>query len=425
MQFSRPFFIYINIIFLCTSLLSLSAMAAEEARLLPNGIKRLRVVGASARTVDQRFTDNGSLANLGGANRSVTIRDLVKADNSGQLGRLVSGLNSLKQGLGDSLYTANLYQDISLQQNIYGFAFETGISPRWNLGARFRVVQRSLRTNFRVDSQNNAGLIKASIEAGAAAPAELVNGLATVSQFNQSFFEQTLFASKGYEIPQSFDRTQLGYTEVGAKYAVYRDENWATSLLGGVRLPTGTNESLTNPLDKGTGSNYWGVGLQGFQEWSPNSTLSLGTAAKYEYYFSDTRRRAVPRDENDALPSLLASDGQVQDVKRKPGGKFDAEFATTLKFFEDAFSVWGAYQYSRKAKDQFSGPGNLYYSGLEKETNYWATFAEVGVEYSTIPAFRKQAFFMPLQLSLLYNTALAGRNTPDAEFARVDLKVYF
>jgi len=45
---------------------------------------------------------------------------------------------------------------------------------------------------------------------------------------------------------------------------------------------------------------------------------------KWLYNFADTRLRAIPRDSNDSLPSLLAEDDQVQNTTRKQGNRISA-----------------------------------------------------------------------------------------------------
>ena len=389
---------------------------------MPKGISRVRFAGVNARTVTGKFNENGERGSLGGANQTITMAKLAAANP--QVAMLRDNLNAFADGLGDNLYTGNLYQDISVQQRIYGAAFEYGLSERWNFGVRFRVVEQHIRSGLTVDATNNAGSVRRLVQGNAATVAALDAGLVQVSNFDQTFWENTLFRSKGYDAPSDKDLTSLGYTEAGVKYLIYKNDWYLMSTLGGVRLPTGRDESLTNPLDRGTGGNYWGAAAQWQQEFVASSALSFGTSARYDYYFKDTKKKAVPKNEDDVLPSLLPGDGQVQTVKRKPGNRVEAELSSTLKLGEQ-FSVWGAYQYQRKVKDDYSGPGNLYYAGLEKNTDFEATNGETGVEFSTIQLYRKKKFAMPMQVALTYNTTLSGYNTADASYGRVDLKFYF
>jgi hypothetical protein len=400
------------------------ASAAEEARLLPAGINRIRVVGVGASTVTRKLNDDGFYTSLGGANQTVNMK--IMAAGNPKLNELRKTVNSLLgNGAGDNLYTANLYQDISAQQQIMGTAYEYGLSERWNIGVRLRFVRQTVRSSLRVEAVNNAPALRSSIAATSAGNSELDAGLAQVAALDTNAWENIIFRDKGYDAPSEFTRSNLGYTEVGAKYKIVEGDWHYSSALFGVRVPTGKNPSLKNPLDAGSGANYWGAGLQLFQDFYLSKTLTLSAAAKYEYYPTHTRTLAVPKDANDTLPSLLPEAGQVQNVKRKVGGLIDAEVSTTYEFEGKFVSLWAAYQYRKKAEDRFSGPGDLFYSGLSRGTKLEAFFGETGISFSTISLYRKKKFAVPMVMSVLYNTTLSGFNTPDASYTRVDMKFYF
>lgn len=404
------------------------ALAKETAKVLPAGIRRARVVGVVTGEVNETFNENGDLQGLSyNLNRSVTVSDLAaNADPATQakLQTLMSSLNTLDAGLGAQLSNSNLYSDFRLQQKIYLGAFEYGLTDRVSLGLRLPVIKRSVRNKFDVNTINNAAAINAAL---GTLSAPMSAGLFDFGnkQLDANFFSNALFTSKGYEAPKDFEKTQVGDLEMGAKYNFYRNDTLFLTGLVGARAPTGARASLTNPFDKGTSKEAWGVAGQLLQEIQVTRSLSLAGAAKYGYNFADTRERAVPKNEQDSLPSLLAQDGQVQQVTRKMGSTLETELSAGYKFAGDKFGLWTAYQYSQKGEDTFSGPGNLYYKGMSKNTDWALHAGEVGVEFSTIPMFRKGSFALPMEVSLLYNTPLKGRNTPMASYARMDLMLYF
>lgn len=399
------------------------AFSAEEARILPKGISRVRFVGVQANEVTRKFNERGEVGPIGGANMTLGMNELAARD--GRVGQLRDFLNAMSSGAGDELYTGNIYQDIAVQQRIFGAAFEYGISSRWNFGIRFRVIEQSIRTGLRSDATNNASNLLNRMRANGPVPPEAEAGLQQIANFNTAYWENAIFASQGYDVPSNLDRTDFGYTEAGVKYLIYQNDWYATSALTGVRIPTGRDESLTNPLDRGTGGNYWGTALQWLQEFNPTAWLTFSSSAKYDYYFRDTKIRAVPKNENDKLPSLLPQNGQVKSVKRKPGDLLATEVAASYKFPGNKFSVFGAYQYNVKARDKYTGPGDLHYAGLSRFTDYRSTNAEFGGEFSTIMMYRQQKFPVPMQVGMLYNMTLTGKNVPDTKFGRVDLKFYF
>ena len=400
------------------------AFALEEPKILPKGIKRFRMVGVTAKEVSTKFNKNGQVASLGGANRTVTINDL--ATKNPDLKRLVNGLNALQAGLGDNLYTGNLYQNISVQQNIYGMAFEWGIAEKWNIGIRARVVERNAKTSFSVvQNQNNSGIVLNKLQKNASLTPGLAKGLAAVNDFNTSFFERALFTDRGYQAPRNFKKTQLGYTELGAKYQIVANESSVSSVLLGVRLPTGQDPVLDNPLDKGTGGNFWALGTEVAYRYNVTEFIGLQGAVKGKYFFTKKKDIAVPLDASDALPSLLPEDNQVRSVSHTQGVETESELATILNIPGNAFKLWGAFQYKTGGTDKFEGEGDLFYGGLSNDSNYNASATEFGAGYSTIQSFREGKFFLPMQIEALYNNTFAGKNIPKSAYVRVDLKVYF
>lgn len=396
--------------------------------MLPKGVRRFRVVGVVTGDVKDTFNENGDLQGLSHSlNRSVSLSDLrnnADSEKRAQIDQLVTTLNGLQAGLGNQLLASggNLFSEVSMRQQIYMPAFEYGLSDNISLGVRIPIVKRSARVSFSATQSDLARQIKGQV--GNLNPA-LTSGLESLAGFDTGFYEAKLFTDKGYEAPRDFDKTQLGDLELGGKLNFHKDEYRASTIQLGFCAPTGAKTNMRNPFDKGNSRETWGMAGQFFQEFYPIKPLTLGAAAKLSVFLPDAKERAVPKDANDSLPSLRPQDGQVQQVRRQRGSQVDAEVSSELKLFGDAVAVWGAYQYAQKAADKFSGSGNLYYDGLGKNSEWNATTGEAGVGYSTIPAFRKKQFKVPLEVTLLYSKTLGGKNTPLSSYARMDLMVYF
>ncbi len=419
---------FLTFIALLASPLGEQALARESARVLPAGIYRARLVGVVTSDVSETFNEKGQSQSLAySLNRSLTVNDLsANADPvTGQkLQTLITSLNTLDPGLGTKLANSavNLYSDLSVQQQISLFALEKGFTDRLSLGIRAPIIRRSVRNRFSVDPNQTAAAISGVV---GEISADVQAGLGNLAALDTASFENSLFTAKGYQSPRDFEKTQLGDVEFGGKYNFYRTDELYSSVLLGVGAPTGAKAELANPFDKGNSKEAWCYAVQLLQEVYPTKGLTFGGAAKMGYSLKDKRDRAVPKNESDSLPSLLPQDGKVQNVTRQRGRQFESELSAHYKFGGDKFGVWSAYQYSSKATDRYTGPGNLYYLGLEKNSDWSLQAGEVGLEFSTIPLFRKGSFKVPLEVSLLYNHALEGKNTPRASYTRMDLMVYF
>lgn len=409
-------------------IVSADAFARETPRVLPKGVHRARLVGVVTSDVSETFNERGQSQSLAySLNRSLTVNDLAAnadAATGQKLQTLMLSLNTLESGLGTKLGNSavNLYSDLSVQQQISLFAFEKGVTDRLSLGIRAPIIRRTVRNRFWVDPNQTANAISGVV---GELSADVKAGLGNLAALDTASFENTLFASKGYSTPKDFEKTQLGDVEFGGKYNFFRTDQLYSSVLLGFAAPTGAPADLQNPFDKGNSKEAWSYAVQMLQEVYPTRNLTFGGAAKIGYSLKDTRERAVPKNENDSLPSLLPQDGQVQSVTRQRGAQFESELSAHYKFAGDKFGIWSAYQHSSKTKDSFSGPGSLYYSGLEKNTDWALQAGEFGVEFSTIPLFRKGSFKVPLEVSLLHNRAFDGKNTPRVSYTRMDFMVYF
>ncbi len=398
--------------------------AAETAKVLPKNIFRARLVGIQTEEFKQKFNENGQLEDFSRSmNRSLTTRDFVSKNP--KLGALVQAMNNVRSGSGDSLMNANLYSEFSLQVNTLLPALEYGLTDTVSLGIRIPIVKRKVHANFRAENINNATALQQ--QCAGICPAEVSEGLRQVGALNMNtaYFENAIFTEKGYETPHDFEKTEAGDLEFGVKYNFYKKERFYATVQIGARAPTGSSPSMTNVYDKGSGNGSWAAGLQTFQEYEATSYLNLGASQKVTHNFADKHARAVPRDSEDSLPSLRPEDDQVEDVKREQALLFETELSSTVFLMEKSISLSGAYQYLSKGADRYSGNKNLYYEGLAKNTAQERSAAELGMGYSTIPAFRKKKFSVPLEVQALYNMALSGVNVPDYSYVRMDMIVYF
>lgn len=401
------------------------AWAHETPLLIPKGISRARVVGVLTETIQNKFDSQGDVHGItSNLNRSVTTADFISKQP--ELGTLVGVLNNLEPGLGQKMLNANLYSNFKVNASIVMPAFEYGISDRLTVGVRLPIVRKSVSHEFTAQSVNNALAIAQGL--GGLSP-EIQAGLAKVGSLslNNEFFEQSLFTSKGYLAPRSFETTDIGDLEWGAKFQTLKTNSIQQSMTLGLRAPTGRVGAIDNPFDTGSGNGAWATLLQADQALFLGENFQIGCMGKLTFHFEDERRRAVPKDAFDSLPSLMASDGQVQNVTRRQPVKWDTEVYTGYKLFGQTFEIWTAYLFTAKGKDDFEGAASdrLYYPGLAVGTDQVLHSWSVGIEFSTIPWFRAKTFAIPMQLYAFYNTPLSGKNVNLGPFGRMDLKFYF
>ena len=402
-------------------------LASESAMVLPEGRFRVRAVGVFTGPVSQSFNSEGELELLSHSmNRSVTLED-IRSQNS-SLDQLASAVGSFDPGLENELLNTNLEMNGSLSIRSYLMAVEYGVTKDITIGIRAPIVYRGATASFDAQSVNNAEYVAQKI-GGVIQDSAVDDGLKQLAnqKFDKAFFEKAVFSSKGYDVPSDFEKTEIGDAEFGMKWNFLKNSKWSLSALWGGRAPTGSTASLTNLLDQGSGNGAWATALQLFQDYEVASWVTVGSAQKITAHFQDTRERAVPLDEADSLPSLLPENGQVENVTRKQSPKLETELSGTFyPFGSRTISFWSAYQYRYKSNDEFTGPTpGKRYDLLSEGTEYVTHYGEIGVGYSSIPAFIAKKMAVPFEIKALFNTPLRGKNSTLVSYGRLDLIVYF
>lgn len=398
--------------------------AAETASVLPSNIMRARLVSVFTEQIIDSYDKSGKQKGLSHSlNQNLDMKAYAKMNPD--LGKLAQALNALEPGLGNNLLNTQLYSEttMSVRQNLA--ALEYGASEKLTFGIRVPIVNTKITSDFEAVTTNNANAISRKMGKNLSRDVDLGLQKLASQKMNTAFFKSEIFTNKGYKAPSTREETELGDVEMGAKYQFYKSPVRTMAFQVGIRVPTGSTKAIDEVFYQGTGKGAWGLGTLVFHDYQINKNWKMGAMAKTVYNFPDTKKRAVPKDENDSLPSLLEEDDQVKDVERKQALDFESELSATYTFNNPAWETWGALQYSMSGKDQFYGEGDLYYEGLSQDTDFASTDLEVGFLYSSIPAFRKKQAAFPWKIETLYKRSLAGYNTTKVSYVRMDMIVFF
>ena len=399
------------------------ARAVETALMLPRGISRLRMVGAQTAAIRDQIDMVGTARPIAGAlNRNLSLQDYAALDP--RVGQLEKAIRSLDPKLADELVSTNISTQFELQGRTALVAYEYGVRDWLNVGVRAPLVMRQGRARFGASTQNNAQAVRARV---GALSRDLSDGLdAFAAQaLDTAYFQNKLFTEKGYDVPTDFSKTELGDVEFGFKTRFHKNAYSTSSLLVGMRAPTGSLPSRTNLFDRGSGGGAWAAGVQAFNEVYPFSWLTLGSAVRLGHHFPFRMGMAVPKDEADALPSVRPEDGQWRTVTRRLGFEVTGELSATASLYGGRLLAWGAHQFVQRGAESVRGEDGLRYALLERNTYLDQRTFEIGTGYSSIPDFRAGRASVPFEIQALYNWLVAGRNTPVISFLRVDLMAYF
>jgi len=401
-------------------------MAQESATVLPKGIWRARAVSVFSLPVKDSFNNDGAKVELlNKMNASIPAK--TQAAQNPQLMNLYTKLNQVESGLGDKLFQTELFANGTLNFQRYTTALEYGVTDRFSLGVIVPVVRLKLEGVRATIVHSQADDITKKLEAsGSGMYQPLIDG---VEQFSTSiptaaYYEKALFTDKGYNI-QGINYLALGDIEVGGVYNFLKSTSFKSSFKSGFRLPTANHVAIySNPLDKSSGDKQLDFAVQNILNYDVTSNTTLATSLKYTWQLKDKRYQPVPVFGQVGLTDLNG-DTNWDQVTRDLGDMFDAELSLTQYFQERSIFAYSFYAYTLKEKDTFKGSKSLDFASLSLETEQVSHKYEIGLGYSTIPAFRAKRFAVPLEFKVAFNGSLSGKNTPDAAYTRFDAIVYF
>jgi hypothetical protein len=412
-----------SIVLSALSVASLPAFSQETATVLPKGIWRIRGVGIVVNPITHAYNNNGERQEILHSLNSQKVPVSVLAQTSTELNTLYKALNDFQPGLGDSLFQTQFDAHTEIDAQQYVFAAEYGVTSKLSLGLIVPTSRMAFR-NTRFGSSNQENIAEVlrrtegmpDVQAGVRSFAEKAPTTAT--------FENALFTSKGYETPHDFSFQSLGDVEIGAKYKFYEQDRLVMGLKSGFRLPTTTHmKDYRNPLDRTAGDDQLDFATAYLTQFMPNPNLIFGASAQFTMQFADTRNMFVLKPGETGLPAL---DPDHNDkVRRNLGELLETEVSASYLFMDQQFRTYSLWSFSTKATDSYSGTKDLDYGSLSKDSRTLAHRAELGLAYSTIPLFRRKKFAVPLETKLAYNTSLYGVNTPDNDYFRLDMIVYF
>lgn len=248
----------------------------------------------------------------------------------------------------------------------------------------------------------------------------------------------TLLASGGFDALPFRDvegRYYLGDVEVGAKLQLVNsveDTLGGTgvrlAVAGALRLPTGQGAGLDSLAAPVSGWGHAGGSGSVFLD-LVGRRLAVSAAASYAVLTaSDVLRYGVVVDSGGVVPRL----GAARTVRRDPGDALLLAVTPRYRLTEE-ISLAGRYAFARFGETVFPGeelvdpvPGFRGFSGLESTAARSGQRIGVGAGYSTLGAFLAGRTPLPLEVSLLWETTVAGSGgIEDASVVRMEGRVMY
>lgn len=363
--------------------------------------------------LEDSFSSDGGLYSSGDLH-SVRINANTIQGVSSQASQLIAALNSMgSQNLGSQIDLGTVYFETSPEVQYYAVGFGYGITDRWTMGVGVPIVH--YRNTVNIQSTHGNKDFYAQQFPGLSSQLDSIWQLNLASELNQTL------AAKGYRPMTTRDQTFVGDTSLASLYK-FKYEPLGGKLLHQLilTLPTGPKY---DPDDL--------MAINQFGQTSVGNSISyerpvvrrdvlLGSSLAYIQPIPDNVDQRVPKNDGDLLPDASSRENVHRQIGATVSGLADISWLATqdLKFTT-------GYQYSVKARDQYSGSQGSRYDLLSRNSDTQAQKFIVGAQADTIRKYRNKTFAMPLMAQLTYSDTFAGINTSRVIQTELNLVLFF
>ncbi len=388
--------------------------AFESTKVLPKGVRNLDI-----RSV---YTQTSQKTDLHGDKVSLAV-DLYKPL---KLSNVLQGEEGLKKAQLQAFMLARGFQEtdtvgdfrasLNAQINVWAPVFAWGITDTITLAAALPYYSTS--TDINVGFKTNAGgdaLLKAfeepavnyyyaAVEA-ADKFADAVNRLNGRLEKNQ------------YQPLEGWNQSGWGDLTLAGKDLIVNGPVLKSSATLGLIAPTGRKDNPNILTDLPYGDGQWDIFGQITFDQILGPHLFLNQFAKYTYQRSD--RKAVrwkTFEETVEAPRY--------NTKFKLGDKVDA--GVSLQFEQDSgFNGGLGALYFRKFGDDYDVNDLASKNELQRATDQDAVYWEARAGYSTVEAYRRKEFALPMNVTVEYRKQYESRNLAVTDFTQLDLNLFF
>jgi hypothetical protein len=414
-----------------------------DARVLPKGRTRFSVIGAQTGSIQETFDSEGRKVSLTAPYNfqlnaenlqtfSQELKQLIQILNSTGLRYDASARATPTYGittdtkhplLGDAVNKGNLEVAAEAVRTQYNFQFQHGLSDQLSVGFMLPLIKSQVTVSNGIRGIGSISDLAAGMQAYAGTPgvAEAVAGLQSLNAVNTETLQQ-LLQDRGYSRFQSTAQDGIGDLVFGGRYNYLRTkkDELIHSVQLGITAPTGATRppaELTS-IDRGQGA--WDAGAAHITNYTPWRLLSFSHSLHYTHRLPSSRVIRVRNDPSDAIPDSSSE----ERTRMLLGDKIWTTLGARVNLTR-ALNFIGGYEWYWKQQDRYLGSRPKDYSYLSENTQLYSETLNLGINFSTIPAFLDYVFPLPLDLSLNYFLPTRGRNAIIASYVTLELALYF
>jgi hypothetical protein len=313
--------------------------------------------------------------------------------------------------------------DIEANVSAQGLGYGHGITDRLTVYGSLPIYHIKTVIKFVQTKANNLAAIQATL-----AP---INPDTAIGKFvkdltlqlpntNAELLQSLVVNFYGYKPIGKWERDALGDAEVGLIYRLTDFTDRGISVTAGAVLPTGLSDDADSLQDVSTGDGQYDAFSEIASGFSVlDNTFQFDLKTRYTYQFASEKE--VRWLDNLDVP--LAKDKKT--VSQKLGNKVDATATITYNP-----TYWLNFNssliYSNTTKTKYENVENSKVKeALEYNTDTESRWLKVGVGISTIEAYQRKKFDLPMDVGVSAQRLLNAKNSINYDRFDIDFKLYF
>jgi hypothetical protein len=385
---------------------------ADSAAVLPAGVSRVYVDYYGYLPVTERYNPDGERESL------------TYPFNPGALDSDVfSSLKPLDPFVGGTATLGDVNVAFEYDIDVVDIGYQYGITDKLTAGLHipYYWIRNNVSTAFNSESAN-VGLNPAT---GTCCIPIAAGGV----PFTDEDVQNLVTSEFGFNRVETWSGEGIGDIELGAKYRFLRTDKSALAVSGGLRIPTGHADDPDDLTDVAWSfgnyallfrlhydyelSSLWKPPRGKIREVIPEAgDFIVNGTFRYDLMLPDSKVKRI----GDTPDQIFTNNREK--VSRDLGDRFAFEVSGKYQI-TNAIAIIGLYRYGFKLKDRISGNMGFNYESLEANTDSSEHVYVIEARYSTLAAYERKKFPVPMVFSVAYRERFMGRGPRNGQANQV------
>ena len=316
-------------------------------------------------------------------------------------------------------FSANVAADVTAQ----GFGYGFGITDRLTVYGALPIYHIQTDIKFRQTKASNLASVQATIRNSSpdSAIGKFVKDLTLqLPNTNEELLQSLVTNYYGYKPIGKWEKDALGDAEIGFIYRLTDFSDRGLAVSAGAVLPTGSPDDPDSLQDISTGDGQYDgfvevlSGISFFE-----NALLFDIKGRYTYQFESQKEVRWIEDADLPLAQTKRSVGE------KLGDKIDASFTVTYNptYWMNLNTSYMTAMTEKTNYFDVSDPDVK--KALEADTNSSNQWVKVGIGFSTVEAYKRKKFDVPMDIGVSAQRLLNAKNTASYDRIDIDFRLYF